>query len=215
VKESAKLLQESGIPFQINTTLTPGNLKESSKILEVAISWGACAHHVFLLVPVGRALDLERDSFSAVEYEKVLRDLKARESQLTVEFKATCAPQYQRIGKELGYAQRGKGCLGGKGFMFVSSHGLVQACGYLPQVAGDIRQNHPREIYQNSQLFLKLRSRKYYQGKCGVCEYWAICGGCRARAQAEGNFLGEEPLCPYQPKGFADYNPQKTAEILK
>jgi hypothetical protein len=38
------------------------------------------------------------------------------------------------------------------------------------------------------------------QGRCGICEYRAVCGGCRARALGvTGNYLDEEPFCTYQP----------------
>src|SRR5207244_4457318 len=39
-------------------------------------------------------------------------------------------------------------------------------------------------------------------GKCGVCEYRALCGGCRARAFAlEGDVLAADPSCVYEPTG--------------
>ena len=40
-----------------------------------------------------------------------------------------------------------------------------------------------------------------YKGKCGVCEFHKVCGGCRARAWSmDGDYMGEEPLCTYQPR---------------
>jgi hypothetical protein len=39
-------------------------------------------------------------------------------------------------------------------------------------------------------------------GKCGVCEYRQVCGGCRARAFAlEGDILAADPSCAYEPSG--------------
>jgi len=47
------------------------------------------------------------------------------------------------------------------------------------------------------------------QGRCGICEYRAVCGGCRARALgATGNYLDEEPFCTYQP------NPRTPRELV-
>jgi radical SAM protein with 4Fe4S-binding SPASM domain len=205
LERSAAILNEAGLPFQINSTITPGNIKDTERILDVALRLRAVGLHIFLLVPVGRAKNWKEDPLSPGEYEEALRVLKAREPGLTIEFKATCAPQYQRIGKEMGYMtpRSGKGCLGGQGFMFVSHSGIAGACGYLPLPAGDIRKSHPKEIYEKSELFRLLRGKENYKGKCALCEYWGICGGCRARAHAEGDFLGEEPLCPYQPKSKA------------
>ncbi|MDR0882398.1 MAG: radical SAM protein [Candidatus Adiutrix sp.] len=200
---SAAYFQEAGLPFQVNSTLTAANLGEAPALTSLAARLGAVAHHIFLLVPVGRAAGLETP-LSAEAYEESLRALKQRESSLPLEFKATCAPQYQRLGREMGLAAAGRhgssrGCLAGQGFLFISCLGEVRGCGYLPNPAGQWRPGRLRTIYETSPLFQSLRNRSRYHGKCGVCEYWNICGGCRARAQAAGDCLGPEPLCPHQP----------------
>jgi radical SAM protein with 4Fe4S-binding SPASM domain len=200
LRKAAAHFLEVGLPFQINSTLTAGNLHQAEALTDLSVKLGAAAHHIFLLVPVGRAENMERP-LSAEAYEEALRKLKERESRLPIDFKATCAPQYQRLGRETGGPQRGRGCLAGQGFAFVSSVGEVRGCGYLTLPAGNIRQAGFRSIYEHSPLFQALRDRSQYRGKCGACEYWPICGGCRARAQAAGDYLGAEPLCPYQPKG--------------
>ncbi|MDR1085445.1 MAG: radical SAM protein [Deltaproteobacteria bacterium] len=202
------IMRAERLPFQINTTITAYNISQIPAITSLAEELGAIAHHVFLLVPVGRALNLASESSVRPEdYEEALVDLKTREPFLKLDFKATCAPQYNRIGRQLGIKgsrHSGRGCLGGQGFMFVSHAGEVRACGYLPLAAGNVRQEHPMAVYENSALFKSLRNREEYLGRCRDCEYWSICGGCRARAHSAGNFLGSEPLCPHEPKKRSD-----------
>src|SRR5439155_6634151 len=83
---------------------------------------------------------------------------------------------------------------------FVSNEGRVYPCGYLPVTAGDTRVQRFADIWRNSAVFEELRNPTALQGKCGVCRYGAICGGCRARAfAATGSFLAEEPFCSYRP----------------
>ncbi|MCW4035173.1 MAG: radical SAM/SPASM domain-containing protein, partial [Candidatus Bathyarchaeota archaeon] len=54
---------------------------------------------------------------------------------------------------------------------------------------------------QTSELAVKLRNRDNLKGKCGVCEYREICGGCRSRAELyTGDILGSDPACSYVPK---------------
>jgi radical SAM protein with 4Fe4S-binding SPASM domain len=54
---------------------------------------------------------------------------------------------------------------------------------------------------QTSELTLKLRDRSNLKGKCGVCEYREICGGCRTRAEIyTGDIFGSDPACAYVPK---------------
>lgn len=201
VISSAAQLVQAGLPFQINSTITPQNITKTEEIMALARSIGAVAHHVFLLVPVGRAKTMEEAQLSPETYEEALKQLKIKEPFLQMEFKATCAPQYQRIGRMLGMEspRSGKGCLGGQGFMFISHNGFLAACGYLPIKAGSIRETHVVELYNGSSFFNTLRDKTKYHGKCAVCEYWQICGGCRARAHALGDYLGPEPLCPYEP----------------
>jgi radical SAM protein with 4Fe4S-binding SPASM domain len=208
---ASALLNEHGIPFQINSTVTPGNISQTEGMLACAKALGAVAFHVFLLVPVGRARDWAEAFPPAGDYEAALKRLKALEPDMGVEFKATCAPQYQRIARESGTAppRGGKGCLGGQGFMFVAHDGACGACGYLPVSAGSLREKGIREIYGGSPLFAALRDKSRYRGKCAVCEYWGVCGGCRARAHAMGDYLGEEPLCPHVPKALSGAGPKR------
>ena len=51
-----------------------------------------------------------------------------------------------------------------------------------------------------AEFFQDLRSRETLKGRCGVCEYRKVCGGCRARAYAlQGDVFAEEPYCAHQP----------------
>ncbi len=93
-----------------------------------------------------------------------------------------------------------KGCLAGTGVCFVSHEGEVYPCGYLPVVAGDLRQQSFAEIWEKSEVFEALRDTGNLKGKCGCCEFRNLCMGCRARAfAANGDFMSEEPFCIYQP----------------
>ncbi|MGV8122951.1 MAG: radical SAM protein [Candidatus Xenobiia bacterium LiM19] len=95
-----------------------------------------------------------------------------------------------------------RGCLGGIGFCFISHVGDVQPCGYFDVKAGNVKEKPLGEIWESSRLFRELRDFNLLKGKCGICEYKEICGGCRARAyEATGDYLAEEPYCVYRPKG--------------
>ncbi len=209
-----EVLKDVGIPFQINTTVTEMNLEELPGTLELAVKLGAVAHHIFLLVPVGRGKDLASQALSAEKYEKVLHWFYEQRDKVPLHLKATCAPHYYRIlrqraraeGKEVTFENFGldavtRGCLAGIGFCFISHRGVVQPCGYLELNCGSLREKSFAEIWRNSEIFNKLRDFKAYKGKCGRCEYLRVCGGCRARAyEATGDFLEAEPLCLYEPQ---------------
>jgi heme b synthase len=210
------LAREANLDFQINTTITHANIGEFPKIHELAISLGAVAHHIFMLVPMGRGKDLAKEAISAEKYEEALHWFYEQRDKAPLQLKATCAPHYYRIlrekanseGKEINFQTFGldavtRGCLGGSSFAFISHVGQVQPCGYLEVAAGDVRAESFKQIWENSPVFRSLRDLKSYEGKCGKCEYIKVCGGCRARAyEATGNYLAEEPLCLHRPRSM-------------
>ena len=207
-------LKQVGLSFQINTTITKRNIGQIPKILEFATDIGAEALHIFLLVPTGRGKDLENEEIPPVEYERILNWFYDRQKDTKIQLKATCAPHYFRIMRQRakkegievsvkthGYEAMTKGCLGGTGFCFVSSIGEVYPCGYLPALAGSIKETSFRDIWDNSKVFNDLRDPCKLKGKCGDCEYNKVCSGCRARAYAAtGDYLAEEPYCVYSPR---------------
>ncbi|MDD5617107.1 MAG: heme b synthase [Candidatus Methanoperedens sp.] len=207
------ILKNAGLSFQINTTITKRNLTEIPNIYELALTLGASALHIFLLVPTGRGEEIESEEIPPEEYERVLNWFYDKSRTSRIQLKATCAPHYFRIMRQRtkaegikitrethGLEAMTKGCLGGSGFCFVSSTGNVYPCGYLPALAGNIRQKPFKMIWEKSKVFNDLRDPGKLKGKCGDCEYRAVCGGCRARAYAAtGDYLDEEPYCVYVP----------------
>lgn len=208
-----RYLKEAGLPFQINTTVTRDNLASFKQIFNLCEELGAAAWHIFLLVPVGRGAGLSEQVISARQYEEVLHWFYDFRKTTQMQLKATCAPHYYRIMRQrareenvkitaqtFGMDAVSRGCLGGTGFCFISHTGQVQPCGYLELDCGNVRDLPFPQIWRNSQIFRNLRDKGKYEGKCGICEYHQVCGGCRARAYSmTGNYLGEEPLCAYQP----------------
>ncbi len=205
--------KKAGIEFQINTTITQLNRDQIPEILKLAESLGAVALHIFLLVPTGRGKYIIDKAISAEEYEETLDWFYDQKQKTPLQLKATCAPHYYRIlrqrarveGKSVTFQSHGldavtRGCLGGTGFCFISHQGVVQPCGFLDLNCGDVTQTSFADVWKDSEIFNALRDYDQLEGKCGLCEYKRVCGGCRARAyEATGNYLAEEPLCGYDP----------------
>jgi heme b synthase len=219
-----KAARRAGIEVQVNTTITRENAPYLEALLSLALSLGAVAFHPFLLVPTGRGKGLKDCELSPEEYERVLTWLCDKQIELgdRLFIKPTDAPHYFRIlsqrgrgnpvgevafEKNPGPARSGRsldsfsrGCLAGVSFCFISHCGKVQGCGYLNVEAGDIRKERFSKVWNSSPLFRQLRDFSNIKGKCGLCEYKRVCGGCRARAyEATGDWLASEPRCIYQP----------------
>lgn len=216
-----EIAKAAGLEFQINTVITKTNLDEIPKILKLAESLGAVAHHIFLLVPTGRGKYIADSAIDAKEYEETLNWFYDQQDKTSLQLKATCAPHYYRIlrqraredGKKVTIETHGmdavtRGCLAGTGFCFISHVGRVQTCGFLDVTCGDITKQTFKEVWENSSVFNELRDFSNLENKCGACGYKKVCGGCRARAyEATGSYLAEEPLCSYQPQ--SQENPTK------
>ena len=205
-----------GIEVQINCTITKMNACYLDDLLSLALDLGAVAFHPFMLVPTGRGKELESQELPPAEYERILHWIYDKQAEMgeRIFFKPTDAPHYMRVMLQRNKSSqtRGtsdlqeemnsltRGCLAGIGFCFISHIGGVQGCGYLDVKAGNIREQSLGEIWRNSPLFNDLRDYSKLKGKCGVCEYKVVCGGCRARAyEVTGDYLAEEPYCIYQP----------------
>lgn len=65
---------------------------------------------------------------------------------------------------------------------------------------GNVLEKKLSDIWYHSEDLARMRDSGQLEGKCGVCGYRQICGGCRGRAfAATGNYMAEEPFCAYVP----------------
>lgn len=207
-------LKEHSIEFLINSSFTQRNQHDIPATFRFAKALGAKAWYMFMIVPTGRGKEVLQELITKEDYENILHwhyELEREEKQVFV--RPTCAPHYYRVFRQRSKAENlplerrslsfstggGKGCIAAQTIAFINYKGEVMPCSYFPKSAGNIREKPLKDIW-NSPLFVELRNYKSYRGKCGICEYLKICGGCRARAYAvTGDYLDEEPFCDYQP----------------
>jgi len=202
--------REAGLALQIHFTVTDDTAGELDDMIAFARSLGAIALNVFFVVCTGRGRHL--GTVGAAVHDRVLRRLTAAaraEEGLMV--RAKCAPHFKRMAVELdpGWAitaARGYdagGCLAGTRYARVTPDGEVTPCPYMEVSAGSVRRQGFATIWREARLFAALRAPRL-RGRCGACEYGAICGGCRARPLAlSGDMMGEDPLCLHVPAGAA------------
>ncbi|MFH8411356.1 TIGR04053 family radical SAM/SPASM domain-containing protein [Streptomyces sp. NPDC018019] len=163
-------------------------------------------HDVGLSVPVKTT---EAHHFRRVALQRAILAAKGEDHTGRLRL----GPLYHRLrerGRELGLYTGGRRARrppldvnAGRGFVFVSHTGTVHPSGFLPLGAGDVRTRPLPEIYRDSDLFTALRDPERLTGRCGRCEFRAVCGGSRSRAHAvTGDPLAEEPWCGYEPGSF-------------
>jgi radical SAM protein len=215
---SAERLQ---IPVQIHTTLCKRTLHLMPAMADLVERLGAVVWAVFCLVPTGRGADL--DELSADEYETVFEWLVERSAAASWNLKLTEGYHYRRVllqhrqapiagpgfqsGDGIGRATRAVNA--GNGFCFISHTGDICPSGFLPVVAGNVRDDSIVDTYRNHRVFRELRDPSLLVGTCGRCEFRDICGGSRSRAFARtGNYLTSDTACVYEPGGTAPMTPR-------
>lgn len=208
---AAQRIVGAGIPLQINTLVTAETAPDLESTAKVVARTGAVRWSLFFLVSVGRGRGLR--PLEAAECERLLRWLVRQAPEWPFTVTTTEAPQFRRVvietmraagarGSEIreSPAARAFGIRDGNGIMFIAANGDVTPSGFLPIAAGNVRTADAAEIYRSASLFQALRDPAHFHGRCGVCNYRAVCGGSRARAYAAtGDVMGEDPLCPYEP----------------
>lgn len=200
--------REQGLPFQIHFTVAQFNSDEIPAVIAFARASGAHVLNVFFMVCVGRAQALS--DLSPSRYETILAELiEAQRRHPDIIIRPRCAPHFKRLAHQQhpeAAVNRisgldGDGCIAGVHYCRVDPHGRVTPCPYTEIAAGNIRDADFMDIWDKAGLFRELRNPQL-NGRCGLCEFRQLCGGCRARAAASGGTLFDsDPLCDYRPAG--------------
>jgi radical SAM protein len=197
----------AGLSVQINTTLTRSNLREFEAFKNLMFELKPAMWSVFLLVPTGRAA--AADLPDALDVEHVFEEMAALVGKAPFAIKTTEGHHFRRVliqkmgaqGRQRPGMRSPLGIRDGRGVMFISHTGVVSPSGFLPFDCGNVRDEHPADIYRRHPLFLSLRDNDALGGKCGRCEFRSVCGGSRARAYGmTGDPFAEDPSCIYQPR---------------
>ena len=203
-----------GMPVQINTLVSQETADDLPAIYDLLTSVEVMRWSLFFLIAVGRGTTLA--PVSAERGEELMHWVYDLARVAPFAIKTTEAPSYRRVALDrmrqegMSAAQmqqtpvyRGFGIRDGHGIVFISNTGDVYPAGFLPVALGNVRVHQLADIYRNSPMFRALHAPEHFTGKCGECEYRAICGGSRSRAfAATGDPLASDPFCAYQPKAL-------------
>ena len=197
----------------VNDSVTNVNAQDFEHVLDLAEKYGARWVIYHGMIPYGKDAASLKACPSAAQYEGAWNKLY----DLQFKYKGKPAvnvyyPSFARVAKQRGMPDwdnwfnhffLGR-CFFGK-FMSIAENGDAIPCSYNDVYrVGNIKTQSLQEIWdemQNSEFFAKVRDKANLKGKCGVCEYRDICGGCRTSALFfTGDILGADPQCAYIPK---------------
>ncbi len=213
--EAMRWAEELGMPLQVNTLVSEETADDIPAIYELLKNLQVARWSLFFLISVGRGKVLQ--PLTAERGEQLMDWIYETSAVAPFTVATTEAPSYRRValnrmraeglgGEEIkkSRAYRGFGIRDGHGIVFVSHTGDICPAGFLPLPVGNVRRDRLAEVYRNAPVFLALHDPAQFHGRCGHCEYHALCGGSRARAyEATGDPLGQDPFCIYEPPACA------------
>ena len=203
--------------------ITSVNYKHLDHVAELAEEYGANFVWFNHLVPSGRAKETMELTPTPEQYEWALNHIW----DLCVKYEGKFdihvhCPHFARVVKQRNipnFQEWYNNKFHGKctyfafgGYISVTENGDLIPCFYTdlrPLEAmklGNIRQKSLTQVWEEmkqSPYFSSFRDRSVLKGKCGVCEYREICGGCRNRAYAyTGDIYESDPACAYVPESM-------------
>jgi len=212
--EAMKNLSDGNIFDCIVSTLNKNNCSEVDHVAEIGYKYNATRVVYHNYVPVGRAQEHLELAPTPEQYEETFNHIYdlMMEYQNKMSINVYC-PFFARIAKQRGMPDfdywfnnvfLGQCFIGGR-YMGLLENGDIRPCGFNEGYRmGNIKYKTMTEIWyemQESEFTKKLQNRDNLKGKCGVCEYREICGGCRTRAEMyTGDLFESDPACAYIPK---------------
>jgi radical SAM protein len=204
--------QELEIPVQVNTLVAAETVDDLPAIYALLKTFKIARWSLFFLISLGRGKVLQ--PIAPEEGERLMTWIYDASRTAPFVIATTEAPSYRRVALEAmrsegmnaeqikkSAAYRSFGIRDGHGIVFVSHVGEICPAGFLPLVAGNVRQDNIAEVYRNAPAFRALHDPTQFEDRCGVCQYHMVCGGSRSRAfEATGNILASDPFCKHEPK---------------
>jgi radical SAM protein with 4Fe4S-binding SPASM domain len=195
--------------------VTNANEKDMRHVLDLARKYDArwVVFHGF--IPYSKDKSSLKADLTPQQYEWVCNKLY----DLTLEYKGKPGiniyiPFYSRVAKQRGMPDfdnwynnffLGR-CFFGK-FFSVAENGDAIPCSYNDAYRmGNVKDKTLKQIWddmQSSEFFAKAKDKNSIKGKCGVCEFREICGGCRSAAlYYTGDIFGSDPRCAHIPQAL-------------
>ena len=194
-------------------SVTNANAEDMRHVLDLARKYDArwVVFHGF--IPYSKDKKTLMADLTPDQYEWVCNQLY----DLALEYKGKPGiniyiPFYARVAKQRGMPDfenwynnffLGR-CFFGK-FFSVAENGDAIPCSYNDAYRlGNVKNKSLKQIWddmQSNTFFAEIKNKSKIKGKCGVCEYKDICGGCRSAAlYYTGDIFGSDLRCAYVPQ---------------
>ncbi|MEE8401796.1 MAG: radical SAM protein [Candidatus Hydrothermarchaeaceae archaeon] len=216
--EGIKNAMDEGLRAGVRFTLNQLNFNDLDEVIDIVVKEGIPRFCMYHLVYAGRGKEIENLDVTKEQSREVIEKLMKKSIELhdagvdieiiTTDNHADGAYIYnyvlrnepERADEVMELLKMHGGCSAGHKFANVDNLGDVHACQFWGhKTLGNVRERKFSEIWndpKNEFLQMMREKPKHLKGKCGVCKYNEICGGCRIRAESvTGDLWEEDPQC--------------------
>lgn len=216
--EGIKNAMDEGLRAGVRFTLNQLNFNDLDEVIDIVVKEGIPRFCMYHLVYAGRGKEIEKLDVTKEQSREVIEKLMKKSIELhdagvdieiiTTDNHADGAYIYnyvlrnepKRADEVMELLKMHGGCSAGHKFANIDNLGDVHACQFWGhKTLGNVRERKFSEIWNDPKNeFLKMMREKpkHLKGKCGICKYNEICGGCRIRAESvTGDLWAEDPQC--------------------
>lgn len=207
-----------GVKAGVRFTVNKMNYKDLPGVIDLLVEEGVPRFCMYHLVYAGRGKEIANQDLSIPEMRDLIEWLLNKTQELhdrgvEVEILTTdnhadgiylynkiVNEQPERADEVMELLKMHGGCSAGKKFADVDAQGNVHACQFWGHVViGNVKERKFSDIWNdlNNELMAGLKDMKSkLKGRCAVCKYVEVCGGCRIRAEAiTGDVWESDPAC--------------------
>ncbi|MDD5168313.1 MAG: radical SAM protein [Syntrophales bacterium] len=200
--KGARTLVAAGNRVSANMTLSRLNAACIEQAAEIARDIGFSGMGLSRLVPCGGGRELADSLLSPEEIKGAFQKIAVLNTpSFDVASGDPLAGAFQGRGSSPQSALTLSGCSAGFSGVTIISDGSVMPCRRMGIKIGNLHKTSLRQIWSTSKVLWRLRQRESYMGKCGQCELWPSCRGCRAiayafsRSQGSADLFADDPQC--------------------
>jgi radical SAM protein with 4Fe4S-binding SPASM domain len=174
--EAIRHLKKEGLRVLVSFTAHRANYREFGAV--ASIGRGLKVDRVWAdrLIPSGVGSQMRYHALTPMETREFLEIMKRSRRSILDLFNRTEIPM-QRALQFLFSGERPYRCTAGDSLMTVQSNGDLVPCRRLPIAAGNLTEVSLADLYNNSEIFKRLRDRSRASEGCEGCLYSALCAG--------------------------------------
>lgn len=175
--EAIRHLKKAGLRVLISFTAHRGNYREFGDVVAIGRRLKVGRVWADRLIPTGAGSQMRSQALTPFETREFMGIMKrSRRRSISTLFSKT-EVSMQRALQFLFSEERPYRCTAGDSLITIQSNGDLYPCRRMPIPVGNLKKTKLIDLYNESEIFKRLRDRSRVSEGCEGCLYSALCGG--------------------------------------